>query len=67
LTQRAGSCSWGGGALCELFERTCAEAGRDAAAVLEEVIGADGDVEDFWAGAERNLRAGCCGSCSSPM
>lgn len=49
---------WAGGTLRELFERTCASAGKDHSAVLEEVIGTDGDVEDFWAGANRNLRAG---------
>jgi hypothetical protein len=49
---------WGEGALAELFERTCADIGRDPAAVLEEVAGQDVDAQDFWDRAERNLRGG---------
>jgi hypothetical protein len=49
---------WGEGALAELFERTCADAGRDPAAVLEAVAGQDVDAQDFWGRAERNLRGG---------
>lgn len=49
---------WGDGALRQLFEQTCADRDQDPAAVLETVIGGDGDVEEFWALAERNLRGG---------
>ncbi len=49
---------WGEGALAELFERTCADSGRDPAAVLGEVAGQDVDAQDFWGRAERNLRGG---------
>jgi hypothetical protein len=49
---------WGDGALSGLFEQTCAGAGRDSAAVLEEVLGQDADARDFWDRAERNLRGG---------
>ncbi len=49
---------WGEGALRLLFEGTCAGTGRDPGAVLEEVIGAEADAEEFWARAERNLRGG---------
>jgi hypothetical protein len=58
---------WDAGMLQQLFQGTCTEAGRDPGAVLEEVIGADGDVEDFWAQAGRTCAAGSCGWCSSPM
>ena len=49
---------WGDGALSQLFGQTCAGAGRDPAAVLEEVVGQDADAQDFWDRAERNLRGG---------
>ena len=49
---------WGDGALRQLFERTCADTGRDPGAVLKEVIGPEADAGDFWARAERNLRGG---------
>ena len=49
---------WGDSALRLMFERSCADTGRDPAAVLEEVIGPDADAEDFWVRAERNLRGG---------
>ena len=49
---------WGEGALAQLFERTCADVGRDPAAVLEAVAGQDADAQDFWDRAERNLRGG---------
>jgi hypothetical protein len=49
---------WGEGALRLLFEGSCADTGRDPGAVLEEVIGAEADAEEFWARAERNLRGG---------
>lgn len=49
---------WGDGALAQLFERTCADIGRDPAAVLQEVAGQDADAQDFWDRAERNLRGG---------
>jgi hypothetical protein len=49
---------WGDGALAQLFERTCADAGRDSAVVLEEAVGQDADAQDFWDRAERNLRGG---------
>lgn len=49
---------WGEGVLAELFERTCADTGRDPAAVLAEVAGQDVDARDFWDRAERNLRGG---------
>jgi hypothetical protein len=49
---------WGEGTLRQLFDRTCAEMGRDPGAVLEEVIGVNGDVDAFWVQAERNLRGG---------
>ena len=49
---------WGDGALSQLFGRTCADAGRDPAAVLGEVVGQDADAQDFWDRAERNLRGG---------
>jgi hypothetical protein len=53
-----GARHWGEGALRQLFERTCADAGRDPGAVLEEEIGADADAGEFWAQADRNLRGG---------
>lgn len=43
---------WGEDALRQLFERTCAGVGRDPGAVLEEVIGPEADVDDFWARAQ---------------
>lgn len=49
---------WGNGALAQLFEQTCADIGRDPAAVLQEVAGQDADAHDFWDRAERNLRGG---------
>jgi hypothetical protein len=49
---------WADGDLPEMFDRTCAEADRDPAAALEEVVGPDREVADFWAQAARNLRAG---------
>jgi hypothetical protein len=49
---------WGEGALRLLFEGTCAAIGRDPGAVLEQVIGAEADAEEFWVRAERNLRGG---------
>ena len=49
---------WGNGTLAQLFERTCADIGRDPAAVLQEVAGQDADAQDFWDRAERNLRGG---------
>jgi hypothetical protein len=49
---------WAEGALRLLFEGTCVGLGRDPGAVLEEVIGAEADAEEFWARAERNLRGG---------
>lgn len=49
---------WGNGTLAQLFERTCADIGRDPAAILQEVAGRDADAQDFWARAERNLRGG---------
>jgi hypothetical protein len=49
---------WGDGALAQLFKRTCADIGRDPAAVLQEVAGQDVDAQDFWDRAERNLRGG---------
>ena len=53
-----GTWYWGQGTLAELFERTCADLGRDPAAVLEEVAGQDVDAQEFWDRAERNLRGG---------
>jgi hypothetical protein len=49
---------WGDGTLAHLFEQTCADLGRDPAAVLQEVAGPDADAQDFWDRAERNLRGG---------
>jgi hypothetical protein len=49
---------WGDGTLPQLFEHTCADAGRDPAAILAEVAGPDADAQDFWDRAERNLRGG---------
>ena len=49
---------WGNGTLAQLFERTCADIGRDPAAILQEVAGQDADAQDFWDRAERNLRGG---------
>lgn len=49
---------WGEGALAQLFDRTCADIGRDPAAVLAEAAGPDVDARDFWDRAERNLRDG---------
>lgn len=49
---------WADGALRQLFESTCAETGRNPAAILEEIIGPDADADDFWARAEHNLRGG---------
>jgi hypothetical protein len=49
---------WGDGALRQLFERTCADTGREPDAMLEAVIGPDADAEDFWTRADRNLRGG---------
>jgi hypothetical protein len=49
---------WEEGTLRQLFERTCADAGRDPGIGLEEVIGPEADAEEFWARAGRNLRGG---------
>lgn len=48
----------GDGTMPQLYERTCADAGRDPAAALAEVAGQDAVTRDFWDRAERNLRAG---------
>jgi hypothetical protein len=44
--------------LRELFVRQCERAGRDPDAVVSEVAGEGADVEEFWAGAADDLRAG---------
>jgi len=49
---------WGDGTLAQLFERACADIGRDPAAALQEVAGQDADAQEFWDQAERNLRNG---------
>jgi len=44
--------------LIERFETTCTERGAEPADVLIELIGEDGDPEDFWSEVEENLRSG---------
>jgi hypothetical protein len=44
--------------LRELFVRECERSGSDPEELVAAVIGADGDVEEFWQRANENLRAG---------
>lgn len=44
--------------LRELFVRECERSGSDPEELVAAVLGADGDVEEFWQRADENLRAG---------
>jgi hypothetical protein len=48
---------WAADQLQALFEKSCARAGTEPSNVLASVIG-EGDINDFWVRAGRNLRGG---------